>query len=83
MLSGCLGNMIDRLLYQGTVRDVFYFTWGSGVFNLADVYITISAISVIFFTLKINLLFRKFVKIIKKKGQKREKGIGNKKQKYF
>lgn len=44
ILSGAAGNMIDRLL-QGYVVDFFYFRLiDFPVFNVADIYVTVSAI---------------------------------------
>lgn len=50
ILTGAIGNAIDYLLY-GYVIDFFHFTfWGKSfpVFNLADSYITLGVIALIF-----------------------------------
>lgn len=51
ILTGAAGNAIDYLLY-GHVIDFFHFTfWGKSfpIFNLADSYITLGVIGLIFF----------------------------------
>lgn len=48
LISGALGNMIDRL-WRGYVIDFFYFKWiDFPIFNVADCYVTISACLLIF-----------------------------------
>ena len=52
ILTGAFGNALDYALY-GHVIDFFHFTfWGSSfpVFNFADSYITLGAISLFFLT---------------------------------
>lgn len=51
ILAGAIGNLFDYVLY-GAVIDFFHFQfWGYSfpVFNLADVYITLGAIGILFF----------------------------------
>ena len=54
VIAGALGNIIDRV-YLGYVVDfidVFYGSFHWPVFNLADSFITLGAISYLLFTLK-------------------------------
>ena len=54
IIAGALGNIIDRV-YLGYVVDfvdVFYGSFHWPVFNLADSFITLGAISYLLFTLK-------------------------------
>lgn len=46
MLTGCVGNLIDRFLYQGVV-DFLHFQFGTysyPVFNLADIFLVLGVI---------------------------------------
>src|SRR5574343_206245 len=50
VFSGGLGNLIDRFLYDRHVADVIYMEWGAlhtGVFNVADIYVTTGALLVL------------------------------------
>ena len=49
VIAGALGNLIDRVT-QGHVIDFFLFhtqTWAFAVFNVADSYITVGAITIV------------------------------------
>lgn len=49
ILAGAVGNMIDRLL-QGYVVDFLYFSLiDFPIFNVADIYVTVSAVMLLFF----------------------------------
>ena len=49
--SGAVGNFIDRLLY-GYVRDFIYFkAINFPIFNVADIYVTVSMFLLVFFVL--------------------------------
>ncbi|MGY6172012.1 signal peptidase II [Candidatus Mycoplasma pogonae] len=38
--AGNLGNMIDRIIYHNSVRDLFFLPWhDNGTFNLADIFL--------------------------------------------
>lgn len=51
VLSGALGNLIDRVRL-GYVIDMLYFHWFEfPVFNLADMYVVIGGILILFFSL--------------------------------
>ena len=44
MIAGAVGNCIDRLLNQYVI-DFIYFKWiDFPIFNVADIYVTVSAI---------------------------------------
>ena len=46
-MAGAFGNLIDRV-FRGYVVDFFYFKWiDFPVFNVADIYVTLSAIALI------------------------------------
>lgn len=49
IISGALGNLIDRFLYGHVIDYVLFYTetWSFAVFNLADSFITIGAACVI------------------------------------
>ena len=49
LLSGAIGNMIDRVV-QNYVVDFFYFVLiDFPVFNVADIYVTVSSVALFFF----------------------------------
>ena len=51
LISGAIGNYIDRLLYS-YVRDFIYFSLiNFPIFNVADIYVTTSVIAMILFHL--------------------------------
>jgi signal peptidase II len=50
IVAGGLGNLIDRVVFQGQVRDFLYIGIGSvhtGVFNVADMLITAAALALV------------------------------------
>lgn len=50
VFSGGIGNLIDRLLNDRHVSDFIYMEWGAlhtGVFNVADVYVTTGALLIL------------------------------------
>ena len=50
VFSGGIGNLIDRLLNDRHVSDFIYMEWGAlhtGVFNVADIYVTTGAILIL------------------------------------
>jgi signal peptidase II len=52
IFSGGLGNLIDRILYDRHVTDFMnlgVFGLRTGIFNFADVYITLGVILALFF----------------------------------
>ncbi len=61
LVSGALGNSIDRLLHGHVVDflDFHYDGWHYSTFNLADAWITIGAILIILDMLTIRVLFSK------------------------
>ncbi|MFM6921858.1 MAG: signal peptidase II, partial [Polynucleobacter victoriensis] len=54
VLSGAIGNVIDRIAYGAVVDfiDVYYGNWHWPAFNIADSAITIGGILVIFDEIK-------------------------------
>jgi len=44
ILSGAIGNFIDRLFFEGIVRDFMSISFFDFVFNFADMYITFGVI---------------------------------------
>ncbi len=50
IFSGALGNFIDRIAYKGAVVDFIAIGWYP-VFNLADVYLTVGVLGLIFVTI--------------------------------
>jgi signal peptidase II len=54
ILSGAIGNVIDRILYGAVVDfiDIHYMTWHWPAFNIADSAITIGVILLIFDEIK-------------------------------
>ena len=63
VLSGAIGNFIDRLMYDGVVDFIgfIFFGWHFPVFNIADICMCVGVIMVIihFLFLDKNALFRK------------------------
>ncbi|WP_180337829.1 signal peptidase II [Mycoplasmopsis pullorum] len=44
--AGDMGNMLDRFIFKGYVKDMLYFPfWDKGTFNLADAFVVIGAVS--------------------------------------
>ena len=53
IMAGAFGNLIDRV-FRGYVVDFFYFKWiDFPVFNVADIYVTVTMI----FTFDLDLIF--------------------------
>lgn len=51
VLSGGLGNLVDRIINDGRMIDVMNIGIGSlrtGIFNVADVYITVGVVVLVF-----------------------------------
>ncbi|MHA6644829.1 signal peptidase II [Mesorhizobium sp. A623] len=50
IVGGALGNLIDRAIYGHVIDYILFHTpaWSFAVFNLADAFITVGAIAVIF-----------------------------------
>ena len=51
VLSGGLGNLVDRIINDGRVIDFMNIGIGSlraGIFNVADVYITVGVVVLVF-----------------------------------
>ncbi len=51
IISGGLGNVIDRVIREGYVRDFLNFgvgTFRTGILNIADIYVTIGVILLFF-----------------------------------
>jgi signal peptidase II len=67
ILSGAVGNFVDRIFFKGIVRDFIHIKFFDFVFNLADMYITFG---VICFGVYIII---EMVKEIKEKKSKEEK----------
>ncbi|MCU4117191.1 signal peptidase II [Mycoplasma zalophi] len=58
--AGTFGNMIDRMMFQG-VRDIIFIPWGrnwlpGGIFNFADVQITLGAIFTIVYIIIMTII---------------------------
>ncbi len=70
VLTGCVGNLVDRLSGQGFVRDFIHFEFWDAfpVFNVADICLTIGAV---LFVIYVIILLVKNHK--KKKEEKVEK----------
>lgn len=50
IIGGGVGNVLDRILRSGAVTDFIFMWWGpfrTGVFNLADVFITTGVIALL------------------------------------
>ena len=55
VLSGGLGNLVDRIINDGRVIDFMNIGIGSlraGIFNVADVYITVGVVVLVFQSLQ-------------------------------
>ena len=54
LIAGVLGNLLDRMLYKGVVDflDFTIFSYNAPIFNLADTFIVISVILIVFEFLK-------------------------------
>ena len=52
LFAGAIGNMIDRLLYDYVVDFIYFVIIHFPIFNVADIYVTIST-----FTMVILFLF--------------------------
>ena len=55
VLSGGLGNLVDRIINDGRMIDVMNIGIGSlrtGIFNVADVYITVGVVVLVFQSLQ-------------------------------
>lgn len=50
IVGGALGNVIDRAIYGHVIDYILFHTpvWSFAVFNLADAFITVGAIAVVF-----------------------------------
>jgi signal peptidase II len=50
IVGGALGNVIDRAIYGHVIDYILFHTpvWSFAVFNLADAFITVGAVAVIF-----------------------------------
>ena len=53
-IAGVLGNLLDRMLYKGVIDflDFTIFSYNAPIFNLADTFIVISVILIVFESLK-------------------------------
>lgn len=76
MTAGAIGNMIDRF-FRGFVVDFFYFSLiDFAIFNVADIYITVSAIMLV-----VLILFyykdEDFSFLSRKRGKESEQSHGN------
>ena len=54
LIAGVLGNLLDRMLYKGVIDflDFTIFSYNAPIFNLADTFIVISVILIVFESLK-------------------------------
>lgn len=54
LIAGVLGNLLDRMLYKGVVDflDFTIFSYNAPIFNLADTFIVIRVILIVFESLK-------------------------------
>ena len=54
LIAGVLGNLLDRMLYKGGIDflDFTIFSYNAPIFNLADTFIVISVILIVFESLK-------------------------------
>ena len=54
LIAGVLGNLLDRMLYKGVIDflDFTIFSYNVPIFNLADTFIVISVILIVFESLK-------------------------------
>lgn len=54
LIAGVLGNLLDRMLYRGVIDflDFTIFSYNAPIFNLADTFIVISIILIVFESLK-------------------------------
>ena len=54
LIAGVLGNLLDRILYKGVIDflDFTIFSYNAPIFNLADTFIVISVILIVFESLK-------------------------------
>ena len=54
LIAGVLGNLLDRMLYKGVIDflDFTIFSYNAPIFNLADTFIVISVILIVFEFLK-------------------------------
>ena len=63
VISGALGNFIDRLMYDGVVDFIgfIFFGWHFPVFNIADICMCVGVVMVLihFLFLDNNALFKK------------------------
>ena len=55
MMAGALGNMIDRLRFQGEVLDFISFSFFPPVFNVADSALVVGAGLLLFSVLRLEL----------------------------
>lgn len=88
IFAGVLGNLIDRLIFGGKVKDIFYIgsaTSNTGIFNLADLYAVIGSILLlayifwlIFFQDKFLIWLKKKNHVVKKINSLNEKDIEKK-----
>ena len=78
IVSGAIGNMIDRVRLQDVV-DFFYFKLiDFPIFNVADIYVTVAAISLIILILfyyKEEEIDELFARILKHKGSENDERI--------
>lgn len=51
IVAGCIGNMIDRVRYDYVVDFIYFVRINFPIFNVADIYATVSAVVLIFLLL--------------------------------
>lgn len=51
IVAGCIGNMIDRVRYDYVVDFIYFVRINFPIFNVADIYATVSAVMLIFLLL--------------------------------
>ncbi|AAT27839.1 signal peptidase II [[Mycoplasma] mobile] len=68
LFSGTLGNLMDRLIFGGKVKDIFFVgSINNGIFNFADIYVVVGSIFLLLLILWVGIFKDWVIKIISKK----------------
>jgi signal peptidase II len=67
IISGAIGNLVDRIFFDGIVRDFISIRFFSFVFNFADMWITFGVIC-----FGVSVILDMFKEIKEKKGKEKE-----------
>ncbi|WP_051599946.1 signal peptidase II [Mycoplasma elephantis] len=68
--AGDFGNMLDRFLYNGMVKDILYIPWMDlGTFNFADIWLSLGCLFILFVTIFEIIQDKRRNKLLKNEGE--------------